>query len=51
VKHFFEQFKPWLTGDATRGDQTALAASHGMNASALKVTVHRLKRRFRVQIP
>jgi len=44
---FFEQAKPWLTGDAARGDQTALAAGCGMNANALKVAVHRLKRRFR----
>jgi DNA-directed RNA polymerase specialized sigma24 family protein len=44
---FFEQVKPWLTGDAARGDQTALAAGCGMNANALKVAVHRLKRRFR----
>jgi len=44
---FFEQVKPWLTGDAARGDQTALAASCGLNASALKIAVHRLKRRFR----
>ncbi len=44
---FFEQLKPWLTGDAAHGDQTALAARCGMNANALKVAVHRLKRRFR----
>ena len=44
---FFELVKPWLTGDTARGDQLALAASHGMNANALKVAVHRLKRRFR----
>jgi DNA-directed RNA polymerase specialized sigma24 family protein len=44
---FFEQIKPWLTGDAAHGDQTALAASCGMNATALKVAVHRMKRRFR----
>ena len=44
---FFEQAKPWLTGDAARGDQTALAAGRGMNANALKVAVHRLKQRFR----
>jgi RNA polymerase sigma-70 factor (ECF subfamily) len=44
---FFEQVKPWLTGDAARGDQAALAAGCGMNANALKVAVHRLKRRFR----
>ena len=44
---FFELVKPWLTGDAARGDQAALAAVHGMNANALKVAVHRLKQRFR----
>ena len=44
---FFEQVKPWLTGDAARGEQAALAAGCGMNANALKVAVHRLKRRFR----
>ena len=30
-----------------RGDQAALAAGCGMSANALKVAVHRLKRRFR----
>jgi RNA polymerase sigma-70 factor (ECF subfamily) len=44
---FFERVKPWLTGDAVRGDQAALAASCGMNPGALKAAVHRLKRRFR----
>jgi RNA polymerase sigma-70 factor (ECF subfamily) len=44
---FFEQVKLWLTGDAAHGDQTALAADCGMNANALKVAVHRMKRRFR----
>jgi DNA-directed RNA polymerase specialized sigma24 family protein len=44
---FFERVKPWLTGDAAHGDQAGLAASFGMNANALKVAVHRLKRRFR----
>jgi RNA polymerase sigma-70 factor (ECF subfamily) len=44
---FFEQVKPWLTGEAAHGDQAALAAGCGMNANALKVAVHRLKRRFR----
>jgi RNA polymerase sigma-70 factor (ECF subfamily) len=44
---FFERVKPWLTGDAAHGDQAALAAGCGLNANALKVAVHRLKRRFR----
>jgi len=44
---FFEQAKPWLTGEAEHGDQAALAVSCGMNANALKVAIHRMKRRFR----
>ena len=44
---FFEQVKPWLTGEASHGDQATLADRCGMNANALKVAVHRLKRRFR----
>lgn len=44
---FFENVKPWLAGEAEHGDQAALAARCGMNANALKVAVHRLKRRFR----
>ena len=43
----FEQAKPWLTGDAEHGDQSALARSTGMNETALKVAIHRLRRRFR----
>jgi len=44
---FFDQVKPWLTGEAAHGDQAALAANCGLNANALKVAIHRLKRRFR----
>ncbi len=44
---FFEQIKPWLTGDAAHGDQTAMAAGCGLNPVALKVAVHRMKKRFR----
>lgn len=44
---FFEQAKPWLTGEAAHGDERVLAARHGLNPNALKVAVHRLKRRFR----
>ncbi|MBM3822359.1 MAG: hypothetical protein FJ404_05650 [Verrucomicrobia bacterium] len=40
---FFERVKPWLTGEAAHGDQTALAAQCGLNANALKVAVHRLR--------
>ncbi len=44
---FFEKVKPWLTGEAEYGDQTSLAAECGMNANALKVAIHRMKKRFR----
>ena len=47
---FFEQAKPWLTGDAERGEQAALAASCGLSAGALKVAVHRIKKRLRQSV-
>jgi DNA-directed RNA polymerase specialized sigma24 family protein len=43
----FERVKPWLTGDAAHGEQTAQAAAAGTSANAFKVAVHRAKRRFR----
>lgn len=43
----FEQLKPWLTGDAC-GITQAEAASHlSMTEGALKVAIHRLRKRFR----
>lgn len=47
---FFHRIKPWLTGEAAHGDQAAVAAGCGMNAAALKVAVHRMKKRFRQAI-
>ena len=44
---FFDEAKPWLTGEAGHGDQKELARRHGMNETALKVAIHRLRRRFR----
>jgi RNA polymerase sigma-70 factor (ECF subfamily) len=44
---FFDQIKPWLTGEAERGDQADMAARLGMSPTALKVAVHRLRSRFR----
>ena len=44
---FLEKVRPWLTGEAAHGDQGALAASCGMSGPAMKMAVHRLKRRFR----
>jgi RNA polymerase sigma-70 factor (ECF subfamily) len=46
-EEFFEQAKPWLMGEATHGDQPALAAACGMSPTAMRTAVHRLKRRFR----
>lgn len=43
----FDHLRPWLLGEAGYGDQAAAAASLGMSASAMKVTVHRMRHRFR----
>ena len=43
----FARLKPWLTGDASHGDQAATARALGINEGALKVAVHRVRRRFR----
>lgn len=43
----FDDLKPWLTGTAGHGDQAALAARHGMTPAAMKMSVQRLKQRFR----
>lgn len=43
----FDRIKPWLTGDAGHGDQAALAAECGTGVSALKMTIQRLRQRFR----
>jgi DNA-directed RNA polymerase specialized sigma24 family protein len=45
--HFFDHVKPWLVGDATHGDQAAIGEACGMSPAALKMAIHRLKRRFR----
>lgn len=46
----FEVLKPWLTGDAQSTSQAAAAASLDMNEGAVKVAIHRLRRRFREAI-
>ncbi len=42
----FERLKAFLTGDGTRADYTALAPELGTSEGALRVAVHRLRRRF-----
>ena len=41
----FEQLQPWLEGHA--GDPAAAAQALGLSEGALKVAIHRLRRRFR----
>jgi RNA polymerase sigma factor (sigma-70 family) len=44
---YFEALKPWLTGDSEDISQAEAAARLGMNEGAVKVAIHRLRRRFR----
>src|SRR5882672_2834090 len=46
----FEALKPWLTGDTENLSQAEAARRLGMNEGAVKVAVHRLRRRFRAAI-
>ncbi len=43
----FEVLKPWLTGDNVDVPQADAATRLGLNEGAVKVAVHRLRRRFR----
>ena len=43
----FEVLKPWLTGDTENISQAEAAARLGLNEGAVKVAIHRLRRRFR----
>ena len=43
----FEALKPWLTRDSGNISQAAVASRLGMNETAVKVAIHRLRRRFR----
>ncbi|MCX8157240.1 MAG: sigma-70 family RNA polymerase sigma factor [Verrucomicrobiae bacterium] len=43
----FRVLKPWLAGDGAALDAAAAAAQLGLGESALKVAVHRLRKRFR----
>jgi RNA polymerase sigma factor (sigma-70 family) len=43
----FEALKPWLTGDTENISQAEAAAQLGLNEGAVKVAIHRLRRRFR----
>jgi RNA polymerase sigma-70 factor (ECF subfamily) len=43
----FPALKPWLTGDKQEVSQADLAVRLGMSEGALRVTLHRLRKRFR----
>jgi RNA polymerase sigma factor (sigma-70 family) len=43
----FNKLKPWLTGDAENRSQADAALALGLNEGAVKVAIHRLRRRFR----
>ena len=43
----FDALKPWLTGDTENISQADAARQLGMNEGAVKVAIHRLRRRFR----
>ena len=44
---YFEALKPWLSGDTENISQAEAAARLGVNEGAVKVAIHRLRRRFR----
>jgi RNA polymerase sigma-70 factor (ECF subfamily) len=43
----FEALRPWLTGDTENLSQAGAGCLLGMNENAVKVAIHRLRRRFR----
>jgi len=43
----FERLKPWLTGDVGGASQAETAAQLGLSEGAIKVAIHRLRKRFR----
>ena len=43
----FEQLKPWLTGDACGSSRSEVATRLGLSEGAVKVAIHRLRKRFR----
>lgn len=43
----FATLKPWLTGDSEQLSQAGAARALSMNEAAVKVAVHRLRKRFR----
>ncbi len=47
---WFEELKPWLAGSEPSARQAAVAAQLSLSEGALKVAIHRLRKRFREAI-
>ena len=43
----FDTLKPWLTADGDATPQSEAAAKLGLSEEAIKVAIHRLRKRFR----
>jgi RNA polymerase sigma-70 factor (ECF subfamily) len=46
----FDTLKPWLMGDAATGSQADAARRLGLTEGAVKVMIHRLRKRFRAVV-
>ena len=46
----FEHLRPWLLGESEYGDQAVVADSLALSAAALKVSIHRMRHRFRQHV-
>ncbi len=46
----FEILKPWLTGDCVHLSQKQAASDLGISEGAVKVAIHRLRKRFRALV-
>lgn len=46
----FETLKPWLMGDVATGSQADAARRLGLSEGAVKVTIHRLRKRLRAVV-
>ena len=46
----FDVLKPWVIGDSTSLSQADAAARLGMSSGAVKVAVHRLRKRLRERL-
>jgi DNA-directed RNA polymerase specialized sigma24 family protein len=44
------QLRPWLLGESGHGDQAGAAEAAGLTLGAMKVAVHRMRRRFRHRV-